>query len=80
MKADAVSMWKPQAAPGLPFLLRPGDSVYQHCFRTAVQWYLRAKCRQVRKSFLVGEADLREKDGTVRRQTPLFTGPCRLRA
>jgi hypothetical protein len=80
MKADAVSMWALQAVPGRRFLLWPGDVVYPHCFKTAALWYRRAKRQRYPVTYIVGEADIREKDGAVRRQTPLFTKSCRLRA
>lgn len=80
MIADALCMWGYQAVPGIPFLLRPGDIIYPHCFETCTDWLKRTKRQLYDISYLVAETDILEHDGSIRKQSPLFSKPCRLRA
>lgn len=80
MTAEATALWDLQACPGTPLLLWPGDTVYPHCFATCAEWFKRAERQRFDVSFLALEADIREADGTIHRQTPLFSGPGLLRA
>lgn len=62
------------------FILRPGETLYPHALKVAVDRLHVAALRYQECSMLVAEADIRREDGTVRKQSPLFTRRCTLRA
>ena len=79
MIADAARMYDFQRIGSREFLLWPGDVIYPHCFKTAEQWMRRATRQKMSCHMLVAKADIREHDGVVRKQAPLFTRPCHIR-
>ena len=80
MIADAARMYDFQRIGGRELLLWPGDVLYPHCLKTAEKYLRMVSWGGTSASLLVAEADIRGQDGIVRKQTPLFTGPCHLRS
>jgi hypothetical protein len=80
MIAEAARMYNLQRVGSREFLLWPGDIIYPRCFTTAEAWMQSIAWRHKKCQMLEAEADIRGQDGLVRKQTPLFTRPCHLRA
>jgi glycosyltransferase involved in cell wall biosynthesis len=79
MIADAARMYNLQRIGKRELLLWPGDVIYPHCFKTAENWMHTIERQHKYCSLLVAEADIRDQNGAIRKQSPLFTRPCRIR-
>lgn len=62
-----------QNVSGREFLLWPGDVLYPHCFREAELWLKKIFENQLAIGTLAMEVDVKDPDGNVRRQSPLFS-------
>ena len=62
-----------QNVSGREFLLWPGDVLYPHCFSEAERWLKKIFQNQLAIGTLALEVDVKDADGNVRRQNPLFS-------
>ena len=72
LSARATRTMALQNVTGRDFLLWPGDVLYPHCFREAELWLRKIFENQLAIETLAMEVDVKDSDGNVRRQNPLF--------
>ncbi len=81
MLADTVRNMSYQEKNSHQIALLPGDILYPDALDTAAREWARAHAhaKDYPCSLVIGEVDLRDADGVVHRQRPLFSAPCVMR-